>query len=107
MKLQQLHCICAVAQHDLNVSAAAKKLYTSQSSVSKQISMLEDELAVVLFVRNGRRFVQITEAGKAIVAIAEDVLRKMQRIKRIGEAFSKNKLEKQQNSQTHVFNLID
>ena len=37
MKLQQLRYIWEVAHHDLNVSATAQSLYTSQPGISKQI----------------------------------------------------------------------
>ena len=43
MKLQQLRYIWEVAHHDLNVSATAQSLYTSQPGISKQIRLLEDE----------------------------------------------------------------
>ena len=42
MKLQQLRYIWEVAHHDLNVSATAQSLYTSQPGISKQIRLLED-----------------------------------------------------------------
>jgi len=37
MKLQQLKYITEVAKHDLNVSATAESLFTSQPGISKQI----------------------------------------------------------------------
>ena len=40
MKLQQLRYIWEVAHHDLNVSATAQSLYTSQPGISKQIRLL-------------------------------------------------------------------
>ena len=46
MKLQQLKYIWEVAHHDLNVSATAQSLFTSQPGISKQIRLLEDELGV-------------------------------------------------------------
>ena len=45
MKLQQLRYLVEVARSNLNVSEAAESLYTSQPGVSKQIKLLEDELA--------------------------------------------------------------
>ena len=51
VKLQQLKYIWEVAQHDLNVSATAQSLYTSQPGISKQIRMLEDELGIEIFGR--------------------------------------------------------
>ena len=44
MNLRQLRYISEVARHDLNVSATAHSLFTSQPGVSKQIRQLEDEL---------------------------------------------------------------
>lgn len=44
-------------------SAAAKKQYVSQANLSKQISILESEVGVELFDRNGYRPV-LTDAGK-------------------------------------------
>ena len=46
MKLQQLRYIWEVAHHDLNVSATAQSLYTSQPGISKQIRLLEDEFHI-------------------------------------------------------------
>ena len=43
MKLQQLRYIWEVAHHDLNVSATAQSLYTSQPGISLRILELEDE----------------------------------------------------------------
>ena len=74
MKLQQLRCIVAMVQNNLNVSETAASLHTSQPGVSKQIRALEDELGVELFERAGRQIVTMTAAGKDIIAIAEKVL---------------------------------
>ena len=49
MKLQQLRYILEVAKHNLNVSATAASLYTSQPGISKQIRLLEDELGAKFF----------------------------------------------------------
>ncbi|HEV8094289.1 MAG TPA: LysR family transcriptional regulator, partial [Burkholderiales bacterium] len=51
MKLQQLRYACEVARRDLNVSAAAESLHTSQPGLSRQIKALEEELGVEIFVR--------------------------------------------------------
>ncbi len=40
MKLQQLRYIWEVVRHDLNVSATAQGLFTSQPGISKQIRLL-------------------------------------------------------------------
>ena len=65
MKLQQLRYIREVARHDLNVSATAQSLYTSQPGISRQIRLLEDELGVKIFTRSGRHLTQITPARRS------------------------------------------
>ena len=85
MKLQQLRYIWEVAQHGLNVSATADSLYTSQPGISKQIRLLEDELGVPIFARNGKHLTELTAAGEQIVAIAGEILGKIRDIRHIAE----------------------
>lgn len=87
MKLQQLRYLVEVAKQGLNVSEAAEKLHTSQPGISKQIRLLEDELGVQVFVRNGKRVVDVTAPGRDILAISERILREAQNLKRVGEEF--------------------
>ncbi len=82
MTLQQLRYLCEVARRNLSVSAAAAALHTSQPGISKQILALEDELAVQVFVRRGRRLTEITPAGKRLVVMAEAVLANAGNLKR-------------------------
>lgn len=70
MKLQQLRYIWEVAHHDLNVSATAQALFTSQPGISKQIRLLEDELGVEVFARSGKHLTHVTPAGKVILEMA-------------------------------------
>jgi LysR family cys regulon transcriptional activator len=63
-----------VARRGLNVSEAAAALHTSQPGISKQIRALEEELGVPIFVRQGRRFAAITEAGRVVVAGIDRIL---------------------------------
>lgn len=88
MKLQQLRYLREVAKRGLNVSEAAAALFTSQPGVSKQIRQLEQELGVDIFVRHGKRVVEITEPGRAILGIAERILRDAENLKRVGSEFS-------------------
>ncbi|MCK5478233.1 MAG: LysR family transcriptional regulator, partial [Methylococcales bacterium] len=55
MKLQQFRYLLEIEKQHLNISSAATVLCTSQSGISKQIRLLEDELGVNLFARNGRK----------------------------------------------------
>jgi LysR family cys regulon transcriptional activator len=88
MKLQQLRYICEVARHNLNLSNAAEALFTSQPGISKQIRSLEDELGVDFFVRHGKRVVAVTEPGKAILEIAQRVLKDVENLRQVGEEFT-------------------
>ena len=88
MKLQQLRYIWEVAHHDLNVSATAQSLYTSQPGISKQIRLLEDELGVEIFSRSGKHLTRITPAGEAILKTAGEILRKVESIKQVAQEFS-------------------
>lgn len=91
MKLQQLRYIWEVAHHDLNVSATAQSLYTSQPGISKQIRLLEDELGVEIFARSGKHLTRVTPAGEAILKTAGEVLRKVESIKQVAQEFSDEK----------------
>ena len=91
MKLKQLRYIWEVAHHDLNVSATAQSLYTSQPGISKQIRLLEDELGVEVFARSGKHLTRITPAGERIIGTAGEILRKVESIKQIAQEFSNEK----------------
>src|SRR4030095_16698658 len=88
MKLQQLRYIWEVAHHDLNVSATAQSLYTSQPGISKQIRRLEDELGVEVFSRSGKHLTRVTPAGEVIIRIAGEILRQVETIKQAAQEFS-------------------
>lgn len=88
MKLHQLRYICEVARRELSVSEAALNLHTSQSGISKQIQLLEEELKLQIFHRKGKRLTGITEPGKIIVDLAKRMLQEMDSIRQVGEEFS-------------------
>jgi LysR family transcriptional regulator, cys regulon transcriptional activator len=81
MKLQQLRYICEVKRHDLNISTTALALYTSQPGISKQIKLLEEELGVEIFTRSGKHLRKVTRVGEDILAIAGEILNKVEGIK--------------------------
>lgn len=88
MKLQQLRYICEVAKNDLNVSRAAQSLFTSQPGISKQIKLLEGELGVEIFTRNGKHLTHVTAAGEAIIDTAREIIQKIERIQSVAQEFS-------------------
>ena len=83
MKLQQLKYIWEVARHDLNVSATAEALYTSQPGISKQIKMLEEELGVQIFRRSGKHLSEVTPAGNAVIQMAGRILEQVESVKQV------------------------
>ena len=85
MKLQQLRFLIEVVDSALSVTTAARRLYTSQPGISKQIRLLEDELGVTIFERSGKRLTGLTAAGEAIVSSARRVLLEAENFKRVGE----------------------
>ncbi|MGM0983549.1 MAG: HTH-type transcriptional regulator CysB [Pseudomonadota bacterium] len=88
MKLQQLRYIWEVSRHNLNVSATAQSLFTSQPGISKQIRLLEDELGVEIFARSGKHLTRVTPAGQAIIELAGQVLRLAENIKEVAQEHS-------------------
>ena len=73
MNLAQLDYFLAVARSK-NFSRAAEDSYVSQSSLSKQIKALEEELGVELFVRSPVG-VSLTPAGELFLAFASKTRR--------------------------------
>ena len=102
MKLQQLRYLVEVAEAGLNVSQAADNLFTSQPGVSKQIRLLEDELGVEIFVRNGKRVVSVTPAGQEILTLARRVLLEARNLKTAGQEFSRQKAGQLTIATTHT-----
>lgn len=102
MKLQQLIYIREVARRGLNVSSAADALHTAQPGVSSQIRLLEDELSVQIFERNGKRLVGVTEPGRVILDIVERVLQEVDNIKRVSNEFSDEASGKLSIATTHT-----
>ena len=84
MKLLQLRYLVEIAKHR-SITGAAAALCTSQSGISKQIMLLEQELQVSLFVRKGRNLSGLTPAGEQVLALSEQILAKVKAIKQIAE----------------------
>ena len=91
MKLQQLRFLDAVVRNNLNVSAAAEELYTSQPGISHQIKLLEDELDIQIFERSGKKLTAISPAGNAILEHVTDLLNNVKNIKQAARDFSNHK----------------
>ncbi len=102
MNLRQLRYISEVAKHDLNISATADSLFTSQPGVSKQIRQLEDELGVQIFERSGRQLTRITPAGRAIIELADRALIEVETLKQAAQEYSDPSLGELSLAATHT-----
>ena len=83
MKLQQLKYIVEVQNNNLNVSATAESLFTSQPGISKQVRMLEDELGIQIFGRSGKHLTHVTHAGQEVIDISREILAQVESIKSV------------------------
>jgi DNA-binding transcriptional LysR family regulator len=76
MEIRQLRYFLSTVRLG-TVGAAAAEHFVTQPAVSLQIRKLEAELGQKLFARRGRRLVP-TEAGQALVARADEVVRSLE-----------------------------
>lgn len=81
MKILQLRYLLAIADNGLNITAAANRLYTSQPGVSKQLKLLEEELGMQLFKRNGKSLRSVTPAGRQVIGHARVIMREVDAIR--------------------------
>jgi DNA-binding transcriptional LysR family regulator len=75
--LRQLEILRAVAQTG-SFTSAGRQLHLSQSAVSRQILLLEEELNEQLFLRLGRR-IRITPAGTTLLGLSERMFEDLER----------------------------
>ncbi len=102
MNFQQLRAVREAIRCDFNLTQAAERLFTSQPGVSKQIRELEEELGVQIFVRHGKRFVGLTDAGAAIASVVDRLLVHADDLRSIGRELSDNKAGELRIATTHT-----
>jgi len=102
MKLQQLRYLIAIVDSGMNITAASQALFTSQPGVSKQVKMLEDELALTLFVRKGKSLEGLTEAGEEVVRRARKILTEVDNIRSVSQEMSGQQQGMLQVATTHT-----
>lgn len=88
MNFQQLRIIRETLRQDFNLTEVANALYTSQPGVSKHIKDLEDELGIEIFIRRGKRLLGLTEPGKELAQVVEQILLDTQNLRRIADQFA-------------------
>lgn len=84
MELHQLRYFCAVARHGSFTKAALQE-GVAQPSLSQQVARLEAHVGCRLFDRLGRS-VQLTEAGRALLPQAQQILRDMNAARQLMES---------------------
>jgi LysR family transcriptional regulator, hydrogen peroxide-inducible genes activator len=84
VEIHQLRYFCAVARHG-SFTRAAEQERVAQPSLSQQIARLENDIGSRLFDRLGRS-VQLTEAGRALLPQAQQILRQVNGARRALDA---------------------
>jgi LysR family cys regulon transcriptional activator len=90
MNFQQLRIVRETVRRQFNLTEVANALYTSQSGVSKHIKDLEDELGVELFIRKGKRLLGLTEPGREMISVVEQMLIDASSLRRLAQQFSQS-----------------
>jgi DNA-binding transcriptional LysR family regulator len=72
MDLRQLEILCAIAETG-TFTGAGEKLHVSQSAISRQVLLLEDEIGEPVFLRQGRGPVP-TRAGQTLIQLGHRLL---------------------------------
>lgn len=76
MRISQLRSFATIAQLE-NLSQAAEYLHVSQSSLSKSLALLEEEMGASLFTRNGRKLI-LNAAGARMQEFSLMVLQELE-----------------------------
>lgn len=72
MTIVQLQYVLAVEEYK-SINAAAKRLYVAQSSISGAIKDLEEELGIIIYLRNNRG-ITLTKEGEEFIRYAKNVI---------------------------------
>jgi DNA-binding transcriptional LysR family regulator len=86
MEMHQLEYVLAVSKH-LNLTRAAEENKISQSLLSQQISKLENELGICLFLRSNRS-VRPTPAGEEFIINVKRIMSNIKEVKRTDKEYS-------------------
>jgi DNA-binding transcriptional LysR family regulator len=73
LEMRHLHAVIILAE-ELNFTRAAHRLHLTQSALSKQINDIEKQNRFLLFTRDKKRLVELTDAGRAFVEDARSAL---------------------------------
>ena len=85
--MRHLHAVTVLAE-ELNFTRAADRLHITQSALSKQITELEKQLGYRLFVRDKKRTLELTDAGRTFVHEARSAMLHTERAVQLSRAIS-------------------
>lgn len=92
MDIRKLRYFTVIAE-EKQLTRAAQRLHMAQPPLSRQLSLLEQELSVNLFERNGRNM-HLTEEGKILYTKAKNIIQQLEEtiteIKDTGEGLRGN-----------------
>lgn len=83
IQLKQLETVWQTVINQYNLSQTAKVLHTSQSSLSKHISALENQLRAEVFIRQGKRLTGLTPIGELLLPHIERIFVEIRTIENI------------------------
>lgn len=87
MKLVQLRLLKTLLSNGMNISRAADQHFVVQSAVSRQLSLLEEELGMPLFERKGKRLVEPTPVCEALAREVDGIEQSLENIRAIADDF--------------------
>ena len=88
IQLKQLETVWHTVINGYNLSQAATVLHTSQSSLSKHIAALENQLKTEVFVRQGKRLTGLTTMGTALMPHIESIFAEIRTIENLSLDFN-------------------
>ncbi len=88
IQLKQLETVWHTVVNGYNLSQAATTLHTSQSSLSKHIAALENQLKTEVFVRQGKRLTGLTPMGQSLLPHIENIFAEIRTIENLSLDFN-------------------
>jgi LysR family cys regulon transcriptional activator len=84
-KLRQLKCLCEVALCGYSLSEAARRLSASQSTITRQLQLLEQEVGFAVLLRRKNRIEGLTRQGHSVYERAQRIPYEVAQVERLRE----------------------
>ncbi len=106
MDMELVETFLNVAEYH-SLSAAARQMFTTQSTISKRLLQLEEELGVPLFIRQkGQRTVELTSYGQHFIPLAQQWISLYRDCQNIRHGNSRTHLTVGANTLINIFTLV-